>query len=136
MAIPLICGAYDNRDTVGVGGDCPVCFRGGFGPAGTLELERSSTTSCFCFIPLCSVGSATYAATCRACGSNMPAAVLVSQPGFVSLVHTPWSAQPQLWREQPAALAPTPSANSVPSQPPAGGEAAETVPLRRANKSG
>jgi hypothetical protein len=126
MSFPLVCGAYDNRETVGVGGDCPVCFRGG-----SLELERAYSRACFCFLPLFMLGTPSYTSTCVACGSRMPAAVITAQPGFVSLVPTPWSvaAGPApLWR------APEPAAVSAPlsssSQPPAGGDAAEATPLR------
>ena len=126
MSIPFVCGAYDSRETVGVGGDCPVCFRGG-----SLELERAYSRACFCFLPLCMLGSPSYTSTCVACGSRMPAAVMVAQPGFVSLVPTPWSAAAgsmPLWRAPERAPSATAAPLSSSAQPPAGGDPAEAAP--------
>ena len=84
--IPLVCGTYSNLETVGVGGDCPVCRS-----YGSVELERTYETACFCFLPLCKAGPDAFAARCRSCNSRMPPAMLVQQRGFVPLVRLPFA---------------------------------------------
>jgi len=81
------------QETVGRGGDCPVCAG-----RGTVELRLDYSRFCCYFVLLCRIGSAS---VCRACGSRMPAAALVNQPAFVSLVPTPCP--------RPQAAAPAPA---------------------------
>jgi hypothetical protein len=97
----FICGSYKMQETVGRGGDCPVCAR-----RNTVELRHDYLRFCCYFIPLCKVGGDELSAVCRACGSRMPPAALVEQPFFISLL-------------PPAPIPRPPAASPVPAPAPA-----------------
>jgi hypothetical protein len=68
----LVCGTTASTHAVDAASPattCPVCAG-----ANAVQVVRTDERCCFCWIPLCRVGSHEPFAVCRRCGSVMPAA--------------------------------------------------------------
>ena len=75
-----ICGTRPLRSTLGTGSTCPVCGEP------TVSLVEDSARACFCFVPLCIVGSPTQSSVCTSCGARMPLEIALRGPAGAQLV--------------------------------------------------
>ena len=77
MQIPIVilCGTQPERRLVrGDSFSCPVCNEH------AVRLVEDAQRFCFCFLPLCLVGTPQQSAICGFCGARMPASIVSRAP--------------------------------------------------------